>query len=228
MRQNHNVIVLDIETRPLPALWEDPQELAAYRERVRVRSRHWDQARRDHVHGDIAETARDLALEEKRSKAALSPCTGKIVAIGAGMLDDQEDPAVWHGDDEAAVIRGFADWCNGAEGSNGAPWLSGFRIRDFDIPFLTFRAAACGVDLPDWWHRFTRAGQLDLVADVWDLAGSELGRLDDVLFALGLPRKTAMGEDSLSMELGELAEYCRNDVHVERELVRRLRRNWWV
>lgn len=150
-------------------------------------------------------------LTDRADKAPLSPLDGRIVAIGWVDLDSADIPSVAAGDDEADILRSFAD------AAACADRIAGWYVRNFDVPFLTARAAVHGVALPNWWPH---ARDYRRILDGADLLTS--GSLQQWLLRLQLPGKTASGADVASMTIAEVAEYCRNDVHVERLLLRRL------
>lgn len=177
-----------LEECKAPANWKDPIKIAAEETRQ---------------------------FTELRRKWALSPLTGKIVAIAAADLHEGSIEC-WAADTETLVIAEFAGWLS-AHCSSGI--LTGFNVRHFDVPFLATRAALHKLWLPRWWPH---AKDYRALADARDLLAE--GSLDVWLQRFDLPPKTADGSDVANMSLEEVREYCRNDVHVERLLVQQLAR----
>jgi len=198
-------LVYDIETAPDPILWGDVDFCSELRDGLSAPSNYKDPLK-------IA-AAIDEKFDALRDKAALSWCHGKIRAIGWGMLGEHELPVAVASEDETDVISTFVD-----AALREQVLVGGFNVRGFDVPFLTMRAAVCGIELPRWWPTIR---SWDRIIDPVDLFGRE-GRLSDYLRALGLPPKTADGSEAPSMDLEELHAYVRNDVHVERLLIERL------
>jgi hypothetical protein len=199
-------LVLDIETRPDDRLWGDPSFLESLRERIEPPKNYRDPLK--------IESYVDDELARRKARAALSPLFGRVVAIGFGLLDDDDEPEVFCSNDEELVLADFA----GRLGQIGRVVLGGFNVREFDIPFLIARCAARSVEFPHW---FPARRDWRGIADVRDLCTD--GSLADWLRACDLPAKSGSGAESLDLRLDELEVYCRNDVAVERLLLRRLR-----
>lgn len=198
-------IVFDLETAPDPKLWGDPAFCAELRDGIQAPSNYKDPLK-------IAASI-DEKFDAMRDKAALSWCHGKIRAIGWGLLDSDHEPLAVASEDEAEVVGTFVD-----AALREQVLVGGFNIRGFDVPYLTMRAAVCGIELPIWWPTIR---SWDRIIDPVDIFGRE-GRLADYLRALGLPPKTADGSEAPSMTLEDLHAYVTNDVHVERLLIERL------
>lgn len=204
-RARRPVLVFDIETRPAE-LWNDPAFVDEVRAEIEPPSNYKDPLK-------IASYV-DAELGKRRARAALSPAFGKVAVIGYAWFGDAHEPEAIAGDDEARVLRDFAALL----AERGPSILAGYNVREFDVPFVTMRAAAQAVELPSWWPN---RRDWSAIVDPMDLVRE--GRLDDYLRAFGLPRKTCSTVDSLELPLPELVTYCRNDVHVERLLLERLR-----
>lgn len=212
-------IIIDIETRPDPRIWDDPEAVAEMREGLSAPSNYKDPVK-------IAAYVDDQ-IDRLKDAAALKPTLGRIACIGRMDFADYDPSAPIDeiaarvtapaGDDEAALIAGLVmDLCIA-----GRCKLGGYFLRDFDLPFLTYRAAVHGIDLPEWWP-----GRRDWhgIVDPCDLFPREQsGSLDAHLRAMGLPRKTATGKESLTMPYPQLSAYCAHDVVVEAALIYRLR-----
>jgi hypothetical protein len=151
-------------------------------------------------------------VAERREKAPLSPLEGRIVAIGVGPLWSDEPPDVFAAEDERLVLETLKSYFVGHE------WViwCGWRIRIFDMPFLAARFAVHGIQAP--WLPDPR--DYRSVIDGADVLTS--GHLAEWLQRFGLPPKTGTGAQVADMPIEQITEYCRNDVVVERLLLRRL------
>lgn len=199
---NRRAIVIDIETKADEAYTSRPEFREQLRASIEAPSNYKDPVK-------IASYI-DEQFDKALQRSALSPLTGRVVAIGLGWLD-REDVEVLSGDDEAQLLRDFANWLPDAP-----VVLTGWCIRRFDLDFLAVRASIHGIELSPWWPHSKDHRR---VADAHDVHGS--GRLMHWLDRYGLPPKTAEGPEVEGMTLDEVAAYCANDVMVERELVRR-------
>lgn len=148
----------------------------------------------------------------KRERLALSPATGRVIAIAWGLLDD-EHVQVQTGP-EPEILRAFF---NALDGTRVV--LAGFNVRQFDLPFLGVRAAILDVAMPHWWPH---ARDYRFVADARDVL--EDGKLDDWLHRFDLPAKKGTGDQAEHMQPQQLRDYVEHDVRVERLLLRRLER----
>lgn len=211
-KKGHSVIVFDIETGPAP---DDVIEA------------HMPEFEAPANYKDPAKIA--LVLEEKKAaykeKAALSPLTGEVLAIGA-----------WIDDSYFAKIRGI----DGVESeSEILAWfwglispqtiLIGFNSNRFDLPFLAKRSWALGVE-----HAACRVnpnGRIDS-RSCWDLMEmwgfgdkSCYISLDAVSRFFGVGSKNGDGElfyKVLRAFPDEAEEYLKNDVHLTFEVAKRM------
>lgn len=171
-------------------------------------------------------------IEEQRTRwierAALSPMTGRIVAIG--YATDDSKPTISADADEKTIILDFFA-CAGAAGG-GTGHLVGFNIFDFDLPFIVRRAWAlglrpplCMMPAPRYWPSYLFT---DLRA-VWGLADRQPeGSLDAIGRALGIGRKAGNGAHFAALMAGTDEEraaamlYLANDIELTRALYWRL------
>lgn len=213
-------IIIDIETRPDPRIWDDPDTVEEIRDGIDAPRNYKDPLK--------IEAYIDERLAELRKKAALQPRTGKVACVGWMRLDayrpdqsiDENAARVSRvfADDEASVLSAMV------RELQRPTLIGGYNLREFDIPFLVYRCAVHGIDLPDWWPQ---RRSWDRIVDPCDLfPRGDVGRLDEHLRAMGLPRKTMSGEESLELPLDELADYCANDVACEAALVQRFDRHF--
>ena len=149
-------------------------------------------------------------------RAATRPLTGKIVCIGLGYLHDDGEPFTIAGKDEREILNKFAKWI-GIQ--NCLILWCGWRVRSFDIPFITARSAICDVELPGGWP--TRRWD-NRVIDLAEILDSEHDtQLDTWLMRMKLPLKTGHGSQVEDMSDDEIVEYCSNDVVRERMLLKK-------
>lgn len=78
-----------------------------------------------------------------REKAALSPLTGKILAIGTMERhdDEEQEPGIFHEAEPAMLAMTWGLWNEGHR-------FIGFNVK-FDFRFLAFRSWALGVKVPE-------------------------------------------------------------------------------
>jgi len=134
------------------------------------------------------------AVMEKKAawweKAALSPITGRVLAIG---VFDGTDHTLHHGDDEKTVLEQF--WRDYP--AVGHPTrLIGHNIFNFDLPFLVRRSWKHGIAVPSdirqgryWSTRFVDT------MDAWGMGTRELVSLKNLSAFLGVGEKTGSGAD---------------------------------
>lgn len=206
VRLHRPCLVVDIETAPDERLWNDTAFALEIRNGLSAPSNYKDPAK--------IEAYIEDAWIKARANAALSWCHGKIRSIAWGDLHLDDEPDCVASENEAEVIGVFAD----ALHSGGGLLIGGFNIREFDVPFISFRAAVHEIEMPAWWPQ-KRAW--DRIVDPVDVLGRN-GKLADHLRALGLPAKLGDGADAPSLSLDDLQTYNKWDVHVERLLIRRL------
>lgn len=157
--------------------------------------------------------------DKRIEKAALSPIDGRITALAVAPLwDDSEPIALVNRVSERTLITDFIVAVSSC--TRCAPAiLAGFNIGDFDLPFISARAAVHGVRLPAWWPDLTR--RYGICLDAYEILGRE-GKLARWLARFGLPPKTGEGSQCSVYTDEELQGYVQNDVRVERLLLRRL------
>lgn len=127
------MIVADIETGPLPA-----EQLFALMPSFEAPANYSDPAK-------IMK-----AVEEKReawkAKAALSPLTGTILAIGLKFCNEPDEEIRIITGQESAMLETF--WSVWSQGSR----FVGFNVRDFDFRYLEIRSRILNVPIPDDLH----------------------------------------------------------------------------
>lgn len=167
----------DIETKPLPE-----SECELFMPEFEAPSNYKDPEK---IAANIAEQ-RAKWME----RAALSPLTGKVLAIG---IKDSEtgESQLFHGHDEGAILRAFAGQTSAIA---DAP-LCGFNVVGFDVPFLVKRMWRNGMRAPKWWTAKAGFGKPPLVLDLmleFQCGNYRDGyvKLDHVAKFLGLDGKT--------------------------------------
>jgi len=196
------VIVFDIETGPRPL-----HEIESLMPEFEAPTNYKDPAK-------IAE-----AIEAKRNawleKAALSPLTGKVLAIG--MLIDGEYLALYG--DESNVIHKF--WAMLAKGTV----LVGFNSNRFDLPFLVRRSWSLGITPTRQSNGRSYGQSIDLM-EIWQQGDrQEFTSLDTVAKFLGCGAKTGSGAqfaELMKFDEGAALEYLENDVMLTARVAERL------
>lgn len=209
------MLCFDIETGPLP----DDQLPAFDRDAVSIPSNYKDPAK--------IEAKKDEAEAAWREKLALSPLTGRVVAIGWIVSGDTrpEIDGIEEGHDERGVL---ARWWN--------LWLQfrstdvcGFNIVGFDLPFLYQRSLLLDVPMPSividrrgYWHE----SFVDLMHR-WTCDRRSFVKLDVLCKAMGLPGKTdgVEGKDFHKLwetDRAKATEYLCDDVTAVKQLAERM------
>jgi hypothetical protein len=207
------MLAFDIETGPLP----DDQLPAFDRDRAQAPS-NWKDPEKIERFKDEAEAA-------WREKLALSPLTGRVVAIGSWStnenrfvvdgLNDEPGPEAAAGSEASLLACWWNRWAAHRHSS-----VVGHCILTFDLPFLYQRSLLLGVavaplaiDRRGYWHEsFVDTNRL------WNCGErNAYTKLDTLLKAFGLPGKTegVEGKDfhRLWFEDREKAvEYLNDDV----------------
>ena len=215
-------IVLDIET----VADVSPEVRAALVARIKPRANLTDPYK---IRQDVAE--KEAAIDEK---AALSPATGRVVAVGLAIRPPGD---VWHEhvvtcwpDDPQSVPRFTSDISPEAlilRAVGNLLWphheatFVTFCGRTFDLPFLQARIARHQLAENFRYSLTTRGRGLDL----FDVLGQEYG-LDIWARALLGRGKLASGEKVAGIVADKrwdwLRAYCLDDVRITREIYERL------
>lgn len=147
------------------------------------------------------EKARAEHFEEYKAKAALSACSGYIVALGLGRprLDGLETRIVAGEEDQ--ILRTLWSIYSHAQSNDGR--FIGWNIFGFDMRFAVQRSRILGVPVPESVIQI-RSGRANWSACLVDLmqvwtcgafGGESYCKLDDACTAMGLPRKNGAGAD---------------------------------
>lgn len=193
---------------------------------------------------DPAKQAEKLAQAEQRhkadylAKAALSPVTGKVAAIGhIQQLGDKGDIistflATDPGLDETALLKGFWGFWLHTFNSSQDIWV-GHNILDFDLPFLVNRSRILGIPVPPFVYSFRnhRVNWSDRFLDtrtVWLMGRKPTetpSSLDHICKALGLGQKAGSGAEfgkMLAEDPVKAREYLKQDLLLTAQLASRL------
>lgn len=135
--------------------------------------------------GNLIAAAEQSHWESFVEKAALSPVTGRVLAIGYYSTTNGKTAIQGQNGSEADLLAGF--WRKYGECRKASRKLLGFNINRFDIPFLARRSWYLGVDVPE---------------PLFDPTGRYL----DKIFVDLLPRWSC-GVWNESIKLGDLAQF---------------------
>jgi len=211
MLQNFKCAVFDIETGPRPV-----GEIIDLAPEVKAPANYKDKAKID------------ASIEEQLSdwldRAALSAVTGQVLAVG------------WWQEGETTIIAGADEsdtltqtWARMEDAVRGGRTIVGFNSNRFDIPFLTRRSWALGVNIPDGIYGargyVNQIAFMDLM-DEWACGDRQSSiRLDTLARFLGVGEKNGTG--AAFAELWEIdrpkaLEYLRNDILITARVAARL------
>lgn len=251
------LLICDIETGPLPdellrtclPPFEAPPHPGEFDERAVKYGNLKDEAKRAAKleecraahnqavaeYGLAVEAARVKHWEEGVAKAALSPITGCVVAIGyfnqvkdvIGIdgVDEGELPL-----DEASILAKF--WQTYEACKAKGVIIAGWNFTGFDVPFIVKRSWLHGIDTPS--DLFDRSGRylsptfLDLMARFGVGKWGDNCRLDVAARFFGVGEKNGDGKEFAKLWLagGEdrerAREYLANDLRMTAAVARRM------
>jgi hypothetical protein len=170
------------------------------------------------------------AIIEEIGKTSFDGAFGQIVCIGFA-IDDSEAISV-HDMAESKVLTGFNEALSSIPVSDWyTTTIIGHNVADFDLRFLYQRYIVNGIKPHPIITRAAKAKKWDS-EKVFDTMAefSGIGKsisLDKLCFALGMEGKGDIsGADVWPMvqagRLEEVAEYCRHDVTITREVFKRM------
>lgn len=228
MRSDHardltKVLFLDIETVPQQYDWSSLDEGTAKLFSDKTR---FEQERN-------AKSAEEIYGE----KGGILAEFGKIICIGVGSLHRSgEDLAMrvtsFQGDDEAEVLRQFADLLNKHYNTDDH-WLCGHNGKEFDFPYIARRCIVHRIKLPRLLDtgglKPWEVGHLDTM-NLWSFgdrkAYTSLALLTHIL-GIPTPKDDITGADVARVYyedkgLDRIATYCKKDVVATAHLFLRL------
>lgn len=222
------LVAFDIETGP-----ESPERLALSEPVFEAPSNYKDKEK-------IA-AYKSEKREQWVKEAALSPMTGRILAIGWGQTDastniaglgftDPGDPDAQPLTEKDLITDFFEIYSKAA---NGDFYLVGFNIHGFDLPFIVKRAWILGVPVPyalrpNGQSRFFWPPCFIDLQQIWG-AGEyrAAGSLGAICALLGIGTKNTSGADFASLYENETTRelalgHLRNDLNLTLALSERL------
>ena len=200
--KEHNPLFFDIETGPISG-----DEVRQYMPKFEAPSNYKDEEK----------IAKVIAEKEHAwlEKAALSPITGKVLAIGHCI--DDKNVSVIEGD-EKDIISQF--WESITYHGAILRKLIGFNSNSFDIPFLIRRSWKLGIKIPNTLYKYHR-GRVYLhencvdILDYWSLDTRDSIKLADLARYLEVGTKTASGAEFSGLyaeNRDEAISYLKNDI----------------
>ena len=179
-----------------------------------------------------AERFRDEKADEvgdaEWRKTSFDGAKGQICCIGVAL--DDCDPIAIASDDEAHILRTFFALVDKhvRRSSLRRPTFIGHNIAGFDLRFIFQRAVINRVPVPVWLPRNARPWD-DSINDtmlMWAGYGNRIS-LANLCDALGIESDNEMDGSMIcdmvmAGKLGEVADYCADDVRITRECWRRM------
>lgn len=154
-------------------------------------------------------------------EAALSPLTGKVIAIGYKYVGQAAVNIICQ--EEWTMLTNFWDLT-----VNPMKTLVGFNSNGFDLPYLMRRSWALGVRIPGHYRnrgKFWSELSIDL-RDTWQLGDRNAkGSLDSICRCFGLGQKNGSGEDFAKLwesDRAKAIQYLENDVLLTEKLYFRM------
>lgn len=194
--------IFDIETAPLP----EP-ELRPFMPEFSAPSNYKDPFK---VELYIAESRKEWI-----SKAALSPLTGRVIAIGYWIQKGRDHSVMLRIEpeipDEHLLLTEFWELLRT---QGGQVQIVGFNIKRFDLPFLVRRSWKLGVPVPSGLirRRYWSDEFVDLYEE-WQLGDYQASiSLDNLSKFLGIGQKNGSGADFAGLPRDKQEEYLLNDI----------------
>ena len=185
------------------------------------------------------ETAKAEAWQEFKDKAALSPLTGRVLAIGlTGDMYKPDECSIKFVRDgvkpvsEKELIETFLELADAVLSDGGS--LVGHNIIGFDLPFLLRRGLKFGIKPPKTittaLGNYKPTNLIDTQRE-WQMGNrmEKFVKLDSLAAFFGTRRKSGNGADFAKMFFGTSEErdaaidYLRNDVMVSIEVAEKMR-----
>jgi len=230
--KNYRLLTLDFDPGDVKiGNLKDPAKIEAKIEAARLKFTMDKAAVTDQI-----ETARSEAWLIFRDRAALSPLTGRVLAIGRwnpempnGYVDciqDGTEPVP-----ENVLIDNFLSMADAVLSDGGS--LVGHNIIGFDLPFLLRRGLKYGIRPPktitNALAQYRPSNLIDTMRE-WQFGNRYEGfvKLDQLAAFFGTRRKTGDGADfhkkffGTSEERLEALAYCRNDVVMTAEIAAKM------
>ena len=165
------------------------------------------------------------------SKTSFDGLAGEIICIGFA-VNDEEPKTLWRNVDESekVLLERFFDLLINVYGKNFNPVYCGHNIAGFDLPFLYKRCLVNNVKPSVILPRNPTAWSRDVFDTLFEVTGKNMagGSLDRISKILGIGSKTEGFDGSMVNQawhdgkIVEIAEYCKQDVYLTRELYKRI------
>lgn len=215
---NQRFVYFDLETIPC----QDPDYLEVLKRKVRAPATYKKQ---ESIEKWLAEN-RDIAAQEALGKTSFDGGRGHICTIcwakNDGKIETRHAKTV--SQEREVITDFFADM-----DPYHSETLVGHNIAGFDIPFITKRAIALGIRLPDRQSLPRDPKPWDkTMADTMPMWAGAKGKvsMDDLCGILGIEGKQGFDGSMVAAawaagEHDKIAEYCRDDVWRTREIHKR-------
>jgi len=172
--------------------------------------------------------AKPEVIQQAIDKTALDGSYGEVIAIGLAV--DDSTVTVATADTEAELLKQFANVKAEVE---ARPFVVGWNIQAFDIPFLWKRLVFHGIKAPSWfpWPH-TRSDQVDDLMLAW-CGYRDYMSLDRICKCLGIRHDDNLDGSEVPAayregRIGEVVDHCTADVAAVREVHRSMRRAGWM
>ena len=171
---------------------------------------------------------KQAAIEEAVAKTSFDGAYGQICCIGWAIDDDEVESLIGT---ETSIIKGFFDALNIAREDKVTglhPKFVGHNVSAFDLRFLFQRAIINGIKPPSFIPFNAKSWDESIFDTMTYFAGyGNRISLDKLSKVLGLEGKQGInGADVWPMyqagKIEEIAEYCKHDVALTREVYKRL------
>lgn len=205
-------IIWDIESGPVP----EADLKALYVEKTYEEfAAECDQRWKEETKLAKYEESKAKAWETFVDKAALSPITGRVLAIG--FASDKGAKVVDGGGDEAALLAEFWGMYSKSRGSRPSPRkMFGWNIHGFDLPFILRRSWLHGVAIPrgvrDDNDRYWDSIFVDLMQRFSAGEWKAYHKIDDVARFFGVPEKPK--ESHFLHSVQREVELCGKNFHL--------------
>ncbi len=220
MHPHGNTLFLDVETVSAQQQYAglDPRGQALWRQKTAWQARAAEQP-----------WTEDDYARQYTDRAAIFAEFGKVIVISAGFLADGGDGQVlriksFAGDDEAAVLQGFADLLEKKFNNPTRHVLCGHNIREFDIPYLCRRMMVHDIPLPALMQiagkKPWEVKHLSDTFEMWKFGDMKnFTSLDLLAYTLGIPSPKENMDGSMvghaywvEQRLDDIRQYCERDV----------------
>lgn len=178
------------------------------------------------LHPLAVKEARADAWRQFKDRAALSPATGKVLAIG--LCNSEGKTAITHGDgDESKLLGGFWELVKKKRGKDR---FIGWNSNGFDLPFLVRRSWILGIDPPGFvyscsgkWVNFDQSfvdlRNIWLLGQSWGDCESSLDAAAKALGFNGKLDKEVTGADFARLWYGTAEEHDQAVAYLINDLV---------